>query len=67
MLNLQAAVERDAVVHQAVGMIAAAHDADIPAAAAALAAHAAGLDGDAVGLARRVVSREVRPQDVPQV
>lgn len=65
VLNLQAATERDVVVHQAVGMIAAAHDVDIPAAAAALAASITGTDGDAVALALRVVTREVRPQDGP--
>ncbi len=65
VLNLQAATERDVAVHQAVGMIAAAHDVDILAAAVALAARAEALGEDAVALARRVVAREVRPQDVP--
>lgn len=65
VLNLQAAVDREVVVHQAVGMIAAAHDVDILAAAAPLAADAANTDGDAAALARRVAARKVAPQDVP--
>lgn len=62
---LQSALVVDVAVHQAVGMVAAALESDVTAAAVAVTAHAARLELTVDELARMLVAREVLPRDVP--
>ncbi|UZJ25883.1 ANTAR domain-containing protein [Rhodococcus antarcticus] len=57
LTHLQTTLEVDVVVHQAVGMVAAAQEVDIATAAAALAAHAQRLGTEVTDAARQVVAR----------
>lgn len=65
LTNLHRPLQVDVVVHQAVGMIAAAAEVGIPAAAAALAAHADRLGVEVTALAHQVLSRTVAARDIP--
>ncbi len=64
LCHLQTTLEVDVVVHQAVGMVAAAQEVDITAAAAALAAHAQRLGTEVTDVARQVVARTLPAGDV---
>lgn len=62
--QLRSTISLDAVVHQAMGMVAAASEVDIPAAAAALAAHADRIGTTAAVLARQVVTGAVSATEI---